>query len=455
MKLAVLGGGGVRSMFLAKSISGKAKELNIEELALMDNNPEKLRIYGGMAKRVAGILQPQMKVFLTSDASEAVKDADYVITTIRVGGDGMRIRDERIAISKELLGQETTGAAGFSFAMRSIPALIEYCEIIKKFAKPSVKVFNFTNPAGIVSQALRDCGYDFTFGICDAPSGMLNQFAELYGESADNIAGECYGINHLSFFKSITLNGKEILHELINLDDKAKLRTELRFFEKDLLTALDTVPNEYLYYYYYRERAIKNIIEARVTRGELISSVNKNMTNELFSLDAVTDFEKCLKIFEKWHGIRENMYMERETGVKKEKPFEFDIYSPENGGYAGVALRYITLRESGKTGDMVLCVPNNGAIEALNDNDIVEVTCTISGGEAVAHKMRDLPENNVELIRRVKLYERNAAKAIVNKNIRLATDALALHPLVNSYSLAKELVEEYLTLNAEYSAGWR
>ena len=123
MKLTVIGGGGVRSMFLAKSIAQRAEELHIDELVFMDNDPEKLRIYGGLAAHVARMLCPTMKFTLTSSAEEAVTDADYVITTIRVGGDATRVRDERLALDLGILGQETTGAAGVSFAMRSIPAL--------------------------------------------------------------------------------------------------------------------------------------------------------------------------------------------------------------------------------------------------------------------------------------------------------------------------------------------
>ena len=134
MKLTVIGGGGVRSMFLAKSIAQRAEELHIDELVFMDNDPEKLRIYGGLAAHVARMLCPTMKFTLTSSAEEAVTDADYVITTIRVGGDATRVRDERLALDLGILGQETTGAAGVSFAMRSIPALAEYCELIKKLA---------------------------------------------------------------------------------------------------------------------------------------------------------------------------------------------------------------------------------------------------------------------------------------------------------------------------------
>ena len=212
-------------MFLAKSIAQKARRLHIDELCFMDNNEKKLNIYGGMASHVARLLCPELKFSLTTDKIEAVTDADYVITTIRVGEDDMRAKDERIALNKGVLGQETTGAAGFSFAMRSVPALAEYCELIKKYAKPDVKVFNFTNPAGVVSQTLRDMGYDFTYGICDAPSGMLRSFALLYNENPDNISGEVYGLNHLSYFKSIILNGKEIMPELIENDECFKAST--------------------------------------------------------------------------------------------------------------------------------------------------------------------------------------------------------------------------------------
>ena len=177
MKLAVIGGGGVRSMFLAKSIAQRAKDLHITELVFMDNDPEKLRIYGGMAAQVSRRLNPELNFRLTGEAEDAVRDADYIITTIRVGGDGMRVKDERIALSRGVLGQETTGAAGFSFAMRSVPALAEYCELAKKAAHPNVKIFNFTNPAGVVSQALRDMGYDFTYAVYDA---FLEQLREAY-----------------------------------------------------------------------------------------------------------------------------------------------------------------------------------------------------------------------------------------------------------------------------------
>ena len=454
MKLAVIGGGGVRSMFLAKSIAQKAEALKIDELVFMDNNPNKLRIYGKMAEKVASLLCESLKFTLTVDPIDAVKDADYVITTIRVGGDDMRVRDERIALDLGILGQETTGAAGLSFAMRSISALAEYCELIKKYAKPGCKVFNFTNPAGVVSQTLRDMGYDFTYGICDAPSGMLTSFAKLYGADENSIRGEVYGLNHLSYFKSITIDGREIMPELIE-NDKAYTDTDMRYFEKELLRQRGCVLNEYLYYFYYREKAVENIIKSDKTRGEQICEINKSMTAELENVDIDKDFDRALEIYEHWYGERENNYMASETGVKRKAPWHFDIYSKDSGGYAGVALKFIETAQTNGSDTMILCVPNCGAIDGLQDTDVVEVTCDVSADGCVPHKIGKVDEQNLEIIRRVKMYERLSSLAIREKSRQKAVEALTLHPLVNSYSLANKLVDKYLELNKDYTGEWK
>lgn len=454
MKLTVIGGGGVRSMFLAKSIAQRAGELHIDELVFMDNNPEKLRIYGGLARHVARLLCPDMRFTLTADAAEAVTDADYVITTIRVGGDDTRVRDERIALDRGVLGQETTGAAGVSFAMRSVPALAGYCDLIRKYAKPEVKVFNFTNPAGVVSQALRDMGYDFTYGICDAPSGMLHQFADLYGADPSSITGECYGLNHLSYFQSIRLDGREIMPELIE-SDEAYAKTDMRFFEKALLRDRGCVLNEYLYYFYYREKAVENILNAGVTRGEVIRDINRRMTEELSHIDIENDFESGLACFEKWYGQRENAYMANETGIRRDKPWSFDIASKDAGGYAGVALKFIEIAASGGTGSMILCAPNGRAIDGLEESDIIEVTCDISSAGCKPHRIENIPAGNLEMIRRVKYYERLAARGIVNRSKKDIVECLTMHPLVGSYSLATAIADEYFALNAPYIGGWR
>lgn len=454
MKIAVIGGGGVRSVFLAKSIAARAEELKINELVFMDNDEKKLRIYGTMAKKTSNLICPSLDFKISTNAVEAVENADYVITTIRVGGDDMRVKDERAALNMGVLGQETTGAAGLSFAMRSISALADYCELIKMHAKKGCKVFNFTNPAGVVSQTLRDMGYDFTYGICDAPSGMLRSFEKLYGAEEGSAKGEIYGLNHLSYFTSIKINGKEMIDEIID-NDEAYEKTDLRYFEKDLLKSRKSVLNEYLYYFYYREKALANILNADKTRGEQIAEINRHMTAELEKVDIENDFETALGIFEHWYGERENNYMASETGIKRKEPWKFDIFGKDDGGYAGVALKFIEIAISGKTDSMILCVPNNGAIEGLLDSDVVEITCDIDKNGAVPHRFGKVDEQNLELIRRVKNYERLASEAIRTKSREKAIEALTLHPLVNSYSIAKELTDKYIEYNKEYTGEWK
>lgn len=454
MKIAVIGGGGVRSVFLAKSIAARAEKLKINELVFMDNDEKKLRIYGTMAKKTSNLICPSLDFKITTNAVEAVENADYVITTIRVGGDDMRVKDERAALNMGVLGQETTGAAGLSFAMRSISALADYCELIKMHAKKGCKVFNFTNPAGVVSQTLRDMGYDFTYGICDAPSGMLRSFEKLYGAEEGSAKGEIYGLNHLSYFTSIKINGKEMIDEIID-NDEAYEKTDLRYFEKDLLKSRKSVLNEYLYYFYYREKALANILNADKTRGEQIAEINRHMTAELEKVDIENDFETALGIFEHWYGERENNYMASETGIKRKEPWKFDIFGKDDGGYAGVALKFIEIAISGKTDSMILCVPNNGAIEGLLDSDVVEITCNIDKNGAVPHRFGKVDEQNLELIRRVKNYERLASEAIRTKSREKAIEALTLHPLVNSYSIAKELTDKYIEYNKEYTGEWK
>lgn len=454
MKLTVIGGGGVRSIFLAKSLAQRAKEIGIDHLAFMDNNEEKLAVFGELSKEVAKRIDSSLKFETTTDAKAAISGADFIITTIRAGGDDMRIVDEKIALSHNVLGQETTGAGGFSMALRSVGALAEYCELVKKYAKPGAPVFNFTNPAGLVSQTLRDMGYDFTYGICDAPSGLLHTIAAMLQCSYSDLSTECYGLNHLSFFKSIRLNGEEILQKLIDSDELYQ-KTDMRYFEKELAQHMGLLLNEYLYYFFYREQSVENISNSAKTRGENILEINKKMFDELRCLDPHRDFETCIEVFEHWYGVREDSYMAQETscGNGREK-FKFDIFSPDFGGYAGVALAFINAVQTGAQSEMIMCLPNNGSIPGLADDDVVEVTCFIGKDGAIPKKIEAPSDTSMEIIRRVKAYERRAARAIICKDKAMAIEALMLHPLVNSYPTAKSLVQEYLNANDRFCGKW-
>lgn len=147
--------------------------------------------------------------------------------------------------------------------------------------------------------------------------------------------------------------------------------------------------------------------------------------------------------------------MASETGVKRTTPWKFNIYEEDDGGYAGVALKFIETAQSGTTGTMIMCIPNEGSIDGLRNDDVVEITCDVDADGCTPHHIGKVDEQNLEIIRRVKIYERLSSKAIRNKDKAAAVQALTLHPLVNSYSLACALVEEYIEHNKEYSNGWK
>ena len=459
MKLAVLGGGGVRSPFLAKYIASRAKHLGIDEIVFMDKDQEKLRIFGGLSKTVAGIVNPSLDFRVTDNPLGALRDADFIITSLRVGQDPSRVLDERIALQEGVLGQETTGAGGFAMALRSIPALIESCTIAKEVASPKATIFNFTNPSGLVTQALRNEGFHNVYGICDGPSGFFKEIGEVINRKVEDLSVECFGLNHLSWFRSIKVDGKEMINELIH-DDCIFKDTEMRVFDRRLIERLGMLPNAYLYYYYHRENAIISILKAEKTRGEIIEEINRKMIDELKDLDPETKMDEMLRIYLYYYTIREKSYMAVEAGngfvnVDREL-LNINIFDNEYGaGYAGVALNFIEAMVHGIEKEMILSVPNNGAMEELRDDDVVEITCRVGKEGVKPMYMGKVPELQMALIKQVKLFERLAVKGIKDKSIDTAIDALMVHPLVNSYSIADRLVHQYLDTYQEYCGTWR
>ncbi len=457
MKLAVLGGGGVRSPFLAKSIALGAKETGITETVFMDIDSEKLNIYGKIAKRIAFLINPDLEFSLTTDAEEALREADFVITTIRAEGDEGRVFDERTALNEGVLGQETTGAGGFAMALRSIHTLIEYCDLAQSVAKPDAPIFNFTNPSGLVTQALRTMGYSNVYGVCDAPSGFLRQVRDMMGDRS--ITMECFGLNHLSWFLNFR-SGDEDVTEKVLSHPKLYNETEMRLFDKDILSLSDNlIPNEYLYFFHYRDRAVNSVLSSSKTRGETILEINRHMLEEMRTIDIDNDFNKAFYCFMSHYAMRENSYFSIESGKIREEKFnvptvEDYIKQPENGSYAAVALDYIKAKNTGKAVQMVLSVPNEGALDFLDADDVCEITCTVDGNGVHPHRTDAVPEMQKNLIRAIKHYENLTVEAIIEKNKSKAVKALTVHPLVCSYPIAKKLVDAYSERYEKYIGKW-
>lgn len=458
MKLAVLGGGGVRSPFLAKSIALGAAETGITETVFMDIDAQKLSIYGKIAKRISNLINPDLKFSLTTDAEEALTDADFIITTIRAEGDEGRVFDERTALKLGVLGQETTGAGGFAMALRSIHTMREYCELIRRVSKPGAPMFNFTNPSGLVTQAMRTFGYDNVYGVCDAPSGFFRQLKSILG--AKEFTGECFGLNHLSWFKDFKADGKDVTERVLNHPRLYK-DTEIRLFSPELISINENLlPNEYLYFYFYRDRAVSSVLGSDKTRGETILEINRSMLKELSKIDIDNDFDRAFECFMRHYAMRENSYFSIESGTFRDEKFPVPpvreyIKQPENGSYAAVALEFIKAQHSGKPVEMVLSVPNEGTIDFLKPEDVCELSCTVDRDGVHPHKFTDIPEMQKNLIRAVKHYENLTVEAITERSREKAVKALAVHPLVCSYPLAASLVDAYAERYRDYIGEWK
>ncbi|MBW5397502.1 hypothetical protein [Brachyspira pilosicoli] len=462
MKLTVLGGGGVRSPFLAKSLALQVNKIGVTSVVFMDNNDKKLQIYGNLSKEIFEKLNNKVKFSITSDPIEALKDADYIITTIRVGEEEGRVKDERVALKNGVLGQETTGPGGFSFSIRSIPVILDYCKMIEKYSSKDAILFNFTNPSGLVTQAIQKSGFSKKFfGICDAPSELIREICHIIGEKEENVKIDCFGLNHLSWFRNIQVNGKDITKSIIE-NPKIYKETEMRYFDVDLVhLSDDMLLNEYLYFYYYREKAVQAIVDSGKTRGEQILEINNKMYNALKDIDIHNDLDKAFEIYFSYLIERESSYMARESGVEKSNkreviPLSEFLKLPDSGGYAGVAIDILEAASNNHNKRVVVSVKNNGALEFLDDNDVVEISCTIDeNGNAVPIKMNNIPKMQENLIKDVKLYENLTVEAIFEKSIQKAIKALTVHPLVNSYSIAKSIVFDYLEVHKEYFKDWK
>jgi 6-phospho-beta-glucosidase len=268
--------------------------------------------------------------------------------------------------------------------------------------------------------------------------------AKQLGVTQEQLSVEFFGLNHLSWIQSVKVEGREILQELLSDESFLKSVQEFSIFDPELLRLIGYLPNEYLYYYYHREKALNNIKKSGETRGKSIELVNCRMMEELKQMDMEKEPEEALQVFLYYMALREESYMSIETGHdKKEAIKKGELEVPDGMGYAGVMLDCIEGLQSKDGRELVLSVQNNGCIEGLEDQDVIEVTCHVSKNGIVPVPVGKVPEHCYLLIRMIKMYEKLTAEAVKNHSKETAVKALTLHPLVNSYSLAKNLVDEY------------
>jgi 6-phospho-beta-glucosidase len=461
MKLAVIGGGGVRSPLFVASAVRRAGRIHLDEICLMDIRADKLEIMAALSRQVALLMGSRVRITHTTNAEAALSDASHVVTTIRVGDEAGRILDERIALKHGVLGQETTGPGGFAMAMRSIPAILEYAALMDKLC-PNAWLFNFTNPAGLVTQALRNRGFQRIIGICDGANEAQHQVSGWLGIDPHELRAQVFGLNHLSWTRGILRDGQELLLPL--LQDPVFLRgTSLQIFEPELVQQLGMWLNEYLYYYYYSEKAVAQILGDGKTRGEEIQELNQRLLGQLADVDIPNNPARALDIYQRYNDRRGATYMhyarpdgpsmqQADQASGDEAPRQFVPEAAE--GYAGVALDIIQGLDGAEPVYTALNVPNEGSIACMSPSDVVEVSCRVDAAGVHTLPIGEIPEQLELLMRSVKQYENLACQAILARSRQKAVMALMVHPLVMSYSRATALVDEYLSAHRQFVGQW-
>jgi 6-phospho-beta-glucosidase len=447
MKLAIIGGGGVRAPLFVQSALKRAARLGLTEISLMDTDATQLTLMGALCMELARRSGTGVKVSTTTSPDMAFEGASYVVTTVRPGGSEGRVTDERIALRHGVLGQETTGACGFAMALRSIPTILAYARRLREIS-PKAWLFNFTNPAGLVSQALSDAGIERCVGICDSANGAQTAIARRLGIDTQDVEADLFGLNHLSFTPHARVNGKDQLPAAL-ADDSFLAATSLRVFEPRVVRRQGMWINEYLYYYYYLDEALADLRNGP-TRGEEVLELNRGLLQQLRDLDPMRDPAAALAAYFEYEHRRSASYMQH-AGSEAPQP----THGPDEEGYAGVALSLMEALEGRTTIRTGLNTVNAGAIDDLDDSDVVEVSCVVDQSGIKPVPVGRMPDEQSYLIRSVKHYERLTAAAILKRDRALAIDALVAHPLVLSYSRAEPLVDEFLAAYPAYAEGWR
>lgn len=453
MKLTLLGAG-VRAPLFAAAALRRAKRIGLDELWLLDTDPERLSLFGGISAEMARRAGATSLVHLTDDPRAALRDAAHVVVAIRVGGEEARILDERIALRHGVLGQETTGPGGFAMALRSIPAVLGYARLLSEVS-PDAWLYSFTNPAGLVAQALRDAGFGRAVGICDGANRAQHAVAAWYGIDGRSLRSEAFGLNHLSWTRSVSLGTEDLLGPVL-LDPGFRAQSRQHMFDLELSRQVGMWMNEYLYYYHYAERAVAEILADGKTRGEEVLEMTQRLLGELRPARRSEHPDAALEAFRAYHQRRSATYMhfarpdapdleQADSAAYDGRPEE-----SEDEGYAGAALDVIEALATGEPLWTALNVPNQGAIDGLRDGDVVEVSCLVDGRGIEPVRIGQMPEPQAALVAAVKAYERFTVEAVAHRSRDLAITALMAHPLVLSYPRASSLVDEYLAAHREY-----
>jgi len=439
MKLAILGGGGFRVPLVYGAVLRDTSSPRVDVVSLYDVAPDRLEAIGQVTRQMANGHDGAPAVETTTDLDKALDGADFVFSAIRVGGLEGRTTDERVALDLGILGQETTGPGGLAYGMRTVPVAIQVAERIAQIC-PQAWVINFTNPAGMITEAMQQVLGDRVVGICDTPIGLGRRAARALGHDPDRSSFDYVGLNHLGWLRAVGHDGRDVLPDLIG---DARLLTTIeegRLFGPEWIQMLGCLPNEYLYYYYFTRDAVASIRGGSQTRGEFLLDQQRAFYEAVGARPAAALHE--------WRRVRE----ERDATYMKESRAEQetrDAADIEGGGYEGVALAIMGAIARNERSTMILNVRNGSAVPGLPPDAVVEVPCTVDADGP--HPLATLPlaGHQLGLVQQVKAVEQLTIEAARSRSAPLALKAFALHPLVDSVSTARVLLQGYRDRHAD------
>jgi 6-phospho-beta-glucosidase len=431
MRLVLFGGGGFRVPLVYRALCRRS-ESGITELVLCD-------VDAGRLATIAQVLQPDpaIRVLVETSVSRAVRDADFVFSAVRVGGAAGRVADERRALGHGVLGQETVGAGGLAYALRTLPVALELARTVAELA-PRAWLINFTNPAGLVTEASRAVLGDRVIGICDSPVGLVRRVCRTLGVAEAELATgrvvpDYVGINHLGWLRALRRDGEDLLPALLGSDAAIESFEEGRLFGAPLLRALAVVPNEYLHFYYSTAEVLAALAEGP-TRGEFLLAEQQD-----FYAAAAARPAEAAALWEATRRRREESYL---AEARAEQPR--DEQDLAGGGYEEVALDLMQALSGGRPGRLIVNVANGDTLPELPADLVVEVPCQVDRAGARPLPVPPLTLHQLGLIASVRAAERAAIEAVTAGSYQAALRAFALSPLVNSARIARQVLDDLL-----------
>ncbi|WP_435240747.1 6-phospho-beta-glucosidase [Streptomyces cucumeris] len=441
MRLTVLGGGGFRMPLVYRALLDDTGDAagRCTELVLYDTDRTRLDAIGAVLAEQAAGHTTAPAVRATTDLDEALRGADFIFSAIRVGGLEGRAHDERVPLAEGVLGQETVGAGGVLYGLRTLPVAVRIAERIAAVA-PDAWVINFTNPAGMVTEAMQRVLGDRVIGICDSPVGLCRRAARALGADPDRASYDYVGLNHLGWLRRVVVDGRDRMPEL--LADTALLESfeEGKLFGAEWLRALGALPNEYLHYYYFNREAVASIRQAPATRGEFLREQQAR-----FYTSAATGTTGALEVWERTRLEREATYMAESREATG--GWQRDSCDLDGGGYDRIALAIMRAIARDERTTLILNVRNRTAVPGLDADAVVEVPCLVDAGGARPLAAGAVAPDQLGLMLSLKAVERSTIEAATGAGARAgsargaALRALALHPLVDSVTVAARILD--------------